>query len=111
MAKDTMDGLIERKNKKGEPIGLQLRITVGAKGGYIWLTKSVRYNTELKPSQARIEARAALDHWASEERMRIILCSAVLGNFQSMSTGIIVSIGQIGNSGNRTKQKTRQSAM
>ena len=68
MAKDTMDGLIERKNKKGEPIGLQLRITVGAKGGYIWLTKSVRYNTELKPSQARIEARAALDHWASEER-------------------------------------------
>lgn len=68
MAKDTMDGLIERKNKKGEPIGLQLRITVGVKGGYIWLTKSVRYNTELKPSQARIEARAALDHWANEER-------------------------------------------
>ena len=44
MAKDTMDGLIERKNKKGETIGLQLRITVGSKGGYIWLTKSVRYN-------------------------------------------------------------------
>lgn len=68
MAKDTMDGLIERKNKKGETIGLQLRITVGSKGGYIWLTKSVRYNPELKPSQARIEARASLDHWANEER-------------------------------------------
>lgn len=68
MAKDTMDGLTERKNKHGEPIGLQLRITVGSKGGYTWLTKSVRYNPELKPSQARIEARAALDHWANEER-------------------------------------------
>ena len=68
MAKDTMDGLTERKNKHGEPIGLQLRITVGSKGGYTWLTKSVRYNPELKPSQARIEARASLDHWANEER-------------------------------------------
>ena len=38
MAKDTMDGLIERKNKKGETIGLQLRITVGANGVYFWLT-------------------------------------------------------------------------
>lgn len=68
MAKDTMDGLTERRNKSGKPIGLQLRITVGSKGGYVWLTKSVRYNPELKPSQARMEARAALDHWASEER-------------------------------------------
>ena len=63
-----MDGLTERKNKNGEPIGLQLRITVGSKGGYIWLTKSVRYNPELKPLQAKIEARTILDHWANEER-------------------------------------------
>ena len=68
MAKETMDGLTERKNKNGEPIGLQLRITVGSKGGYIWLTKSVRYNPELKPLQAKIEARTILDHWANEER-------------------------------------------
>lgn len=68
MAKETMDGLTERKNKNGEPIGLQLRITVGSKGSYIWLTKSVRYNPELKPLQAKIEARTILDHWANEER-------------------------------------------
>ena len=68
MAKETMDGLTERKNKNGEPIGLQLRVTVGSKGGYIWLTKSVRYNPELKPLQAKIEARTILDHWANEER-------------------------------------------
>ncbi len=68
MAKETMDGLTERKNKNGEPIGLQLRITVGSKGGYIWLTKSVRYNPELKPLQAKIEVRTILDHWANEER-------------------------------------------
>lgn len=68
MAKETMDGLTERKNKNGEPIGLQLRITVGSKGGYIWLTKSVRYNPELKPLQAKIEARTILDHWANEEQ-------------------------------------------
>lgn len=68
MAKEILDGLIERRNKSGKSIGLQLRITVGSKGGYVWLTKSVRYNPELKPSQARIEARAALDHWASGER-------------------------------------------
>ena len=68
MAKETMDGLTERKNRNGEPIGLQLRITVGSKGGYIWLTKSVRYNPELKPLQAKIEARTILDHWANEER-------------------------------------------
>lgn len=68
MKKSSMDGLTERKNKHGEPIGLQLRITVGFKGNYTWLTKSVRYNSELKPSQARIEARSALDRWASEER-------------------------------------------
>ena len=68
MAKETMDGLTERKNKNGEPIGLQLRITVGSKGGYIWFPKSVRYNPELKPLQAKIEARTILDHWANEER-------------------------------------------
>lgn len=68
MAKETMDGLTERKNKNGEPIGLQLRITVGSKGSYIWLTKSVRYNPELKPLQAKIEARTILDHWTNEER-------------------------------------------
>lgn len=62
------DGLRERKDKKGRAIGLQLRITVGTKGNYIWLTKNVRYNPELKPSQARIEARTQLDQWATEER-------------------------------------------
>ena len=75
-----MDGLTERRNKHGEPIGLQLRITVGSKGNYTWLTKSVRYNSELKPSQARIEARTSLDHWANEERKAyehyLLLCQS-----------------------------------
>ena len=68
MKQEIADGLRERKDKKGKAIGLQLRITVGTKGNYIWLTKSVRYNPELKPSQARIEARTQLDQWANEER-------------------------------------------
>ena len=68
MKQENTDGLKERKDKNGKSIGLQLRITVGTRGNYIWLTKSIRYNPELKPSQARIEARAALDHWANEER-------------------------------------------
>lgn len=57
MKQEIADGLRERKDKKRKAIGLQLRITVGTKGNYIWLTKSVRYTPELKPSQARIEAR------------------------------------------------------
>ena len=68
MKKESYDGLIERRNKNGKAIGLQMRIVVGTKGNYIWLTKSVRYNPVLKQSQARSEARAALDHWANEER-------------------------------------------
>lgn len=68
MKQENTDGLKERKDKNGKSIGLQLRITVGTRGNYIWLTKSIRYNPELKPSQARIEARATLDHWANEER-------------------------------------------
>lgn len=110
MAKDTMDGLIERKNKKGETIGLQLRITVGSKGGYIWLTKSVRYNPELKPSQARIEARAslAIGPTKSGKSMSIILYCVLLGSFQQMSIKIIVSIAQTGNNGNRVRQRTKQ---
>lgn len=68
MKQASIDGLKERKDKNGKPIGLQLRITVGTKGNYIWLTKSVRYNQSLKSSQAHSEARAALDHWANEER-------------------------------------------
>ena len=35
MAKDTMDGLTERRNKRGEPTGLQLRITVGSNSGIV----------------------------------------------------------------------------
>ena len=61
------DGLTERRDKSGKVIGLQMRITVGEKGAYIWLTKSVRYDTGIKVSQARKEARAALDQWALEE--------------------------------------------
>lgn len=34
MKKESMDGLTERRNKHGEPTGLQLRITVGTKDGY-----------------------------------------------------------------------------
>ena len=68
MTKESYDGLIERRNKNGKAIGLQMRIVVGTKGNYIWLTKSVRYNPVLKLSQARSEARAALDHWANAER-------------------------------------------
>ena len=80
MKKSSIDGLTERKNKHGEPIGLQLRITVGSKGNYVWLTKSVRYDPELKPTQARSEARTVLDHWANEERKAyehyLLLCQS-----------------------------------
>lgn len=67
MKQTEKDGLTVRRDKSGKVVGLQLRITVGEKGNYIWLTKSIRYDTDVKPSMARKEARAALDQWAAEE--------------------------------------------
>lgn len=76
----TNRGISERFSKTGELISLQMKITIGTAGRYVYLSKVVKLDPALSPAKAKAAAKKALEEWADKERKQYeqykALCTA-----------------------------------
>ena len=76
----TNKGISERRGKSGQLVSLQMKITLGTIGKYVYLSKVVKLDALLTPAKAKAAAKKQLETWAAEQRKQYAeytaLCAA-----------------------------------